>query len=321
MFELYQLRCFVAVAEELHFGRAATRMNLTQPPLSRQVQMLETVVGVRLLHRDKRRVTLTPAGRVFLTDARLILEHARGAVNRARMAERGEAGALSVGFTALASVSIMPRLVAATRAEHPGIALILREMLSTDQERRLLAGQLDLALLRPPVRHRELTSILVHREPLVLAAPKSWALDGAGTIGLAALHGQPFVMYSPDEAQFFFDLLTSLFHRTKTAPDVVQHAGTPYSILSLVGIGLGAALVPASAQRFPAPDVRFLPVDLPEDATIDLLVAWRLLNDNAALPPVIATIRNLVQSGLLEPDPAPPAYAMVSSGRKAGRKG
>lgn len=304
---LYQMRCFVAVAEELHFGRAATRMNLTQPPLSRQVQMLEAAVGVRLLDRDKRRVRLTPAGRVFLTDARLLLEHARGAVNRARMAERGEAGALSLGFTALASMSIMPKLVAATRDEHPGIALVLREMLSTDQERRLLAGQLDLALLRPPVRHRELTSLLVHREPLVLAAPSDWALDDTEAIGLHALHGQPFVMYSPDEAQFFFDLLTSLFHRTKTAPDVVQHAGTPYSILALVGIGLGAALVPASAQRFPAPNVRFLPVDLPGDATIDLLVAWRGLNDNAALPPVLATIRHMVRSGFLDPDMSPPA--------------
>lgn len=307
MFELYQLRCFVAVAEELHFGRAATRMNLTQPPLSRQVQMLEAAVGVRLLNRDKRRVSLTPAGRVFLTDARLLLEHARGAVNRARMAERGEAGALSLGFTALASVSVMPRLVTATRAEHPGIALILREMLSTDQEQKLLAGQLDLALLRPPVRHRELTSLLVHRERLVLAAPKGWDCHGAETVGLAALNGQPFVMYSPDEAQFFFDLLTSLFHRSKTTPNVVQHAGTPYSILALVGIGLGAALVPASAQLFPAPDVRFLPMDLPGDAAIDLLVAWRRANENPALPPVLATIRHLVQSGLLEPGLHPPA--------------
>lgn len=299
---LSQMRCFVAVAEELHFGRAATRMNLTQPPLSRQVQMLEAAVGVRLLNRDKRRVTLTPAGRVFLTDARLLLEHARGAVNRARMAERGEVGALSLGFTALASVSIMPKLVAMTRAEHPGIALILREMLSTDQEQRLLAGQLDIALLRPPVRHRELISLLVHRERLVLAVPKSWTLHGAETIELRVLHGEPFIMYSPDEAQFFFDLLTSLFHRTKTAPDVVQHAGTPYSILALVGIGLGAALVPASAQRFPAPDVRFLSLDLPADATIDLLVAWRRLNNNPALSPFIATIRSLVQSGLLDRD-------------------
>lgn len=206
---LSQMRCFVAVAEELHFGRAATRMNLTQPPLSRQVQMLEAAVGVRLLNRDKRRVTLTPAGRVFLTDARLLLEHARGAVNRARLAERGDAGALSLGFTALASVSIMPKLVAVTRAEHPGIALLLREMLSTDQEQRLLAGQLDIALLRPPVRHRELNSLLVHREPLVLAAPKDWVFPDAKPIELSALHGQPFVMYSPDEAQFFFDLLTA----------------------------------------------------------------------------------------------------------------
>lgn len=300
MLEFYQLRCFVAVAEELHFGRAAVRMNMTQPPLSRQVQMLEAATGVRLLHRNKRSVTLTPAGRVFLTDARLLLDSARAAVNRARMAERGEAGALSLGFTALASVSLMPRLVAAAREEHPGIALVLREMLSTDQEQRLLAGQLDLALLRPPVRHRELVSVLVHQERFVLAVPTDSTKWDRPGLNLRVLNGQPFIMYSPDEAQFFFDLLTGLFQQSGTVPDLVQHAGTPYSILALVGVGLGAALVPASAQLFPATNVRFLPIAMPSRATIDFLIAWRRLNNNPVLLPIVATIQRMAEAGLLE---------------------
>ncbi len=299
MFELYQLRCFVAVAEELHFGRAAVRMNLTQPPLSRQVQMLEAATGVQLLRRDKRSVSLTPAGRVFLTDARLLLSSARAAINRARMAERGEEGSLSLGFTALASVSLMPRLLAAAQADQPGVALILREMLSTDQEQRLLSGQLDLGLLRPPVCHRELVSILVHRETFMLAVPAESTLWDRPGLNLSDLSRKPFVMYSPDEARSFFDLLNGLFQRSGSVPDVVQHAGTPYSILALVGIGLGAALVPVSARLFPARNVRFLPISLPTHARIDFLATWRSLNDNPALPHFVATVERMIKADQL----------------------
>ena len=293
MFELYQLRCFVAVAEELHFGRAAVRMNMTQPPLSRQVQMLEAATGVQLLRRDKRSVSLTPAGRVFLTDARHLLNNARAAINRARMAERGEEGAISLGFTALASVSLMPKLLAAAQTDQPGVALILREMLSTDQEQRLLSGQLDIGLLRPPVCHRELASILVHRETFMLAVPAESTMWDRPGLNLSDLSRKPFVMYSPDEAKSFFDLLTGLFQRSGAVPDVVQYAGTPYSILALVGIGLGAALLPISAKFFPAKNVRFLTIKLPTHARIDFLATWRNFNDNPVLPHFVATIRRL----------------------------
>ena len=293
MIELHQLRCFIAVAEELHFGRAANRLDMTQPPLSRQIQALEAAIGVRLLHRNRRMVALTPAGRLFLSDARMLLDTLRGAMNRARMAQRGEAGALTLGFTALAAVSLIPNLVAAAQRSHPDIAVILREMLSTDQERQLLAGQLDLAILRPPVRSPELVSVRIQRERLVLALPMATADDWDAEAGLHALHGRPFIMYSPDEAQFFFDLLTGLFQQAGTAPEFVQHAGTPYAILALVGIGLGAALVPESARLLPAEGVRFRSIALPGHASVDFLLAWRRSNDNPALPTMIATVETL----------------------------
>ena len=299
MFELYQLRCFVAVAEELHFGRAAQRMNLTQPPLSRQVQMLEAEVGVRLLQRNKRVVRLTPAGRVFLHDARHVLERAQTAVNRARMAERGQDGALTLGFTALASVALMPKLVAAAREEHPGIALVLHEMLSTEQEQWLLAGQLDLGLLRPPVRNAELSSMLVHEEQFVLAVAGDSPLSRRPRLDLHALSGERFIMYSPEEAKSFFDLLTGLFQQAGVITDIVQYAGTPYAILSLVGAGLGAALVPASARGFPATNVQFLPITLPRRASIEFLIAWRRLNDNPALSCILRMVERLAQAGAL----------------------
>ncbi len=293
MFELYQLRCFVAVAEELHFGRAATRMNITQPPLSRQIQMLEASVGVQLLDRTNRFVHLTPAGRAFLNEVRSLLRHAQTAVTTARLAERGKLGAVSLGFTALGAVWLVPRLVAITRSEHPGIALVLREMLSTDQVQRLLTGQLDLGILRPPVSRPELDAELIHREALQLVVHRDDALARRKRLSVHDLHGHPFVMYSPDDARSFFDLLTGLFQQTGVAPDIVQHVGMPYSVLAMVDAGLGAALVPESARRFAPPDVAFLPIALPPHAAIELHVAWRRANDNPALPPLLDCVRRL----------------------------
>ncbi len=297
MLELYQLRCFVALAEELHFGRAAVRMNITQPPLSRQIQMLEATVGVRLLDRTNRFVRLTPAGRAFLNEARSLLGHAQTAVTTARLAESGRVGAATIGFTSLAAMWLVPLLVSAARSGLPGVALILREMLSTDQEQRLLTGQLDLGILRPPVHRPELETMAIHRETLVFALHRKDRLARRRRIGLPDIHGHPFVMYSPDDARSFFDLLASLFHQAGIVPDIVQHVGMPHAILAMVDAGLGAALVPASAQRLALPNVVFRPAALPAALSpqllIELHVAWRRANDNPALAPLLDIIRGL----------------------------
>ena len=303
--ELHQLRCFVALAEELHFGRAAARMNMTQPPLSRQIQMLEATVGVRLLDRTNRVARLTPAGRAFLNEARSLVEHARTAVTTARLAASGRAGAASIGFTALAALWLVPRLVVAARDSLPGVALILREMLSTDQVQRLLTGQLDLGILRPPVNRPELETAPIHREPLVLALHSSDRLARRKRVALQDLHRHPFVMYSPDDAGPFHALLTSLFQQAAVAPDIVQHIGMPHSILAMVDGGLGAALVPASAQRLALPDVVFRPVAAPAalapQLVIELHAAWRRANDNPAVPPLLESIRRLGREGVEPP--------------------
>lgn len=133
----------------------------------------------------------------------------------------------------------------------------------------------------------------------MLAVPAESTLWDRPGLNLSDLSRKPFVMYSPDEAQSFFDLLNGLFQRSGSVPDVVQHAGTPYSILALVGIGLGAALVPVSARLFPARNVRFLPISLPTHARIDFLATWRSLNDNPALPHFVATIERMIKADQL----------------------
>ncbi|TXM99895.1 LysR family transcriptional regulator, partial [Methylobacterium sp. WL122] len=159
MFDFSQLRCFATVAEELHFGRAAARLNMTQPPLSRQIQVLERVLDVQLLDRTSRSVRLTAAGRSFLPEAQRILRLAETATHVTRQVAAGRAGVLKLGFTAASAYDFLPRLVIAARAELPDVTLSLREMVTKDQVEELLGGRIDAALVRPPVTHPDLASV------------------------------------------------------------------------------------------------------------------------------------------------------------------
>src|SRR5471032_3088290 len=170
-FELRQLRCFVAAAEELHFGRAAARMNMTQPPLSRQIQLLEHVLGVKLLDRTSRAVKLTPAGRVFLLEARRILRLTESAALTTRRTASGEAGTITLGFTATSGYSFLPRLISACTSRLPNVTIALKEMVSSEQTEALLTGRIDVGLLRPPIERAEFTKFRILTEPLVAALP------------------------------------------------------------------------------------------------------------------------------------------------------
>ena len=171
MFELSQLRCFVAAAEELHFGRAALRLNMTQSPLSRQIQLLERILDVTLLERTSRQVSLTPAGRVFLIEARRIVRLAESAQLSARRVAKGDAGKVAIGFTAVSGYNLVPQIVAQARAALPNIDLELREMVTTDQVDALLTGLIDIGFVRPPLDRHEFDTACVLVEPLVVALP------------------------------------------------------------------------------------------------------------------------------------------------------
>lgn len=296
MFEFVQLRCFVAVAEELHFGRAARRLNMTQPPLSRQVQMLEHAVGAVLFERTSRSVRLTPAGRAFLPEARRLLRLAEGAALTARRVARGDAGAVALGFTAGASYAFLPRLVAAAAVAMPGVDLVLREMTTADQMEALAAGRLDAGLVRLPVDRRGVALARVAREALLLAVPEGHELAAAGAApGLRDLDRAPLVMYSPTEGRYFYDLVSGLFRAADVAPSYVQHISQVHTILALVSAGMGAALVPEAARNLRVRGVVLRELSPAPGAVAELHMVWRRDQDN----PAFRTFHDLVLPGLM----------------------
>lgn len=283
MFELSQVRCFVAVAEELHFSRAAERLNMTQPPLSRQIQLLEHHIGTRLLDRSSRAVRLTAAGKAFFPEAARILRMADEAAVTARRVAKGEQGALAIGFTAAFGYGLLPDLVRRLRERAPGISLTLKELVTTSQIEGLDSGQLDIGLMRPHARHGELETVLLATEPLMLAIPEREAGDWPEQPTLSCVHGKPFLMYSPYEARYFYQLLNNCFDAAGVVPDVVEHIGQIHTMLALVSSGVGVALIPAAAARLELRGVVLRTVLTEPLEPVQTICAYRLDNDNPIL--------------------------------------
>lgn len=293
MFDLSQLRCFVAVAEELHFSRAAERLHMTQPPLSRQVQLLEHAIGTALFTRSNRMVRLTPAGRSLLPEARTILRLSEHAGLTARRVGLGEAGAISVGFTAAAGYRFLPDAVARWRDAFPDIGLQLREMVSGEQLEALDAGRLDLGLLRPPITRDGLRSRCIVREPLVAALHVSHPLAASDALRLRDFDHLPLVMYSPDEARYFYDLVARIFSRHGVSPRYAQHVSQIHSVLALVRAGLGVALVPEAATSLRYEGIVYRNVTgLAPARPVELHMVWREDNDSPILPRLLALLLN-----------------------------
>ncbi len=289
MFELIQLRCFVAVAEELHFGRAAGRLNMTQPPLSRHIQVLERILRVELFHRSSRSVRLTAAGSAFLAEATRIVEMSDGAITTARAAAEGQRGMVSLGFTAASGYSFLPRFMGHVQSEMEGVRFLLKEMVSAEQMEALLTGRIDLGLLRPPVRRPELASQLVLRERFVVCSHSS-VPEHERPRRLADFDGLPLIMNAQDKARYFHDLLTGLFAQAKAEPRLVQHLAQIHSMLMLVSAGHGFALVPESSIRLHPEDVVFSPLEDCEPI-VELHAAWRHENNNPALGVLLQQLR------------------------------
>ena len=293
MFDLNQLRCFVTVAEELHFGHAAARLNMTQPPLSRQVQVLEHIVEAALLERTSRSVKLTPAGRSFLPEARRILKLAEEAAQIARRIATGKSGSLKIGFTAAAAYGFLPELVAACRTTLPEADLSLQEMVTGEQIEALASGQIDAGLLRPPIARPEFATRRVLAEALFAAVPRRHRLASAETVSIKDFDGQPFIMYSPSEARYFHDLLVAQFMRAEVLPRYVQHLSQIHSILAMVRAGLGVAIVPEAATSLRIADVKLRPLKLRNATPVELFMVWRRDHDNPLLPALVDIAGNI----------------------------
>jgi DNA-binding transcriptional LysR family regulator len=294
--ELSQLRCFVAVAEELHFGRAAKRLFMTQPPLSRQIQLLEHDLGVELLERSSRQVHLSAAGHSFLRDARQILAFAQQASTSAQRVARGEAGRLTLGFTAVSAYSMIPQLLAQAQHALPNVDLVLREMVSVAQVEALASRMIDIGFIRQVATRHALEYQLIQKEPLLVAMPPSHALAQKKKIDVSDLDQQPFIMYTPTEGRYFYDCIAGLFAAHGVTPEYVQHVGQTHTILGLVRAGLGLTIVPASAQELHFTGLEFRPLRQP-GYYAEIYLAWRTDNDNPALP----ALRNMISAHFANP--------------------
>lgn len=290
MFELSQLRCFVAVARELNFRRAAEHLHMTQPPLSRQIQLLEHDLNVKLLERTSRSVRLTAAGRSFFVEAQDLLKRAEAASLTARQAEAGQYGSISFGFIPVAAFHVMPRVIKAVAANAPRVHLMLHEMLTIEQIEALTAGRTDLGLMRLPRERERLELACIQRERFVLALYAGHPLEHKENICIEDLDGQPFVMYSPADGWYSYEILAPLFTYAKVQPKFVQYLGQSHSLLALVSAGVGCALVPRSSQVIGLPNIVFRSIELPEQAYVEVFLAWRKGNDS----PVVDIAKQII---------------------------
>jgi DNA-binding transcriptional LysR family regulator len=260
--ELRHLRYFVAVAEEAHFGRAARRLQIAQPPLSRQIQALEAELGFLLVDRSKRKVELTPAGKAMLTGARRVLEEVESAVREARRAATGETGRLVVGYPSSLAFSGLTELLRAFRARRPAVEIALRELPPQAQIAALADARIDVGFIRGPVDAPELVTECVRREPLVIALPLDHSLarrTARRAIALEELATEPFVSFPRERGPAFFDLLVGMCERAGFSPRIVQEA-PQLDLLSLVAAGFGVAIVPASLREVRRTDLVLRPI-------------------------------------------------------------
>ena len=291
-YTLEQLRGLVAVAEELHFGRAAARLRMTQPPLSRQIQKLEAAVGVHLLDRDNRRVALTPAGEAFLREARRILAIAEAAPDLAQRVSSGFRGLVRIGFTAGSTFGILGKLLNELERELPEVRIELSEMVTREQVAALATEDLDLGLARPPFDRDLFDSRLLHREALLLAVPNGHRLTRIeGPVDPAELATEPLIFHSQQQARYFYDLVVSV---VQVAPERVVHSVSQIlTMLWLVSADRGIAFVPASATLLGIPNVAFVPLATPVPEPVELHLLWPRQSHNPALARALAVLGRL----------------------------
>lgn len=286
--ELRHLRYFVSVAEESVVRRAAALLHIAQPALSRQIQQLEQEIGVALFRREKRRIKLTPAGAAFLARARAILSDAEHAVAAAKAADRGEVGDLSIGFVESAAFGMLPDAVKRFRRQLPGVNVALWELVTNQQLRALHERKIDVGFLRTPIDDSSIATRTVAREPLIAALPVVHRLARRSRIALSQLAGEPFILIPRTVGPNFFDQLVGACRRAGFGPKVAQEAVQMGTIVNLVAIGLGVALVPASLKNLRRSGVVYKRLTKPP--IIDLSMAWRIGDTNPTLQRFINSI-------------------------------
>lgn len=286
MIDIRQMRYFVVLAETLHFGRAAERLHLSQPPLSRQIAALEKELGVRLLERGSRHATLTHAGQRFLEDSRAVLASFDQACRNARLAQCGELGELSIGFMMHAGYTVLPGLARRYMASHPHVRIELREVVPGSLTDAVLTGRFDAGIMFSPGRIRGLETRPVHREQLCLAVPASHPLAGRALVRARDLNGEALIAAPSEVAPTLREVIVGYCRSGGFEPTIRLETQLQQTIVSLVAEGLGIALMPQSMSKLGIADVTFR--DLEDAPAIEHVVAWRPGNLNPALSPFLA---------------------------------
>lgn len=299
MIDLRQLRQFVAVAEELHFRRAAERLRMAQPPLSAAIRRLEAEIGAPLLVRSSRKVALTATGAVLLEEAHRVLATLESGLARTRLAASGRVGTLDLAF--LSNCAVLPAVLRAYRAASPDVDLRLFEASTADQVDRLLDGTADVGLLRPPGTPAPgLAFERVLRQELRLALPADHPLSRAATVALEDLAGADFVATPRDKGVGFHDSVLDICRRAGFTPRIVQRARQMHTVRALVASGIGVAFVPENPLDRAPPGVVLRPFTVAGSAdglAVDLLMAWNPLRRSATRERFLEVVREVVARG------------------------
>ena len=290
--ELRQLRYFVAVAEEMHFGRAARRLHMTQPPLSQAIQALEAQLGTSLFFRTRRSVALTAAGQTLLPEVQRLLQQIDGLASLAQSAAVGESGRLSVAFVPMADYSVLPQALREFRAVLPSVHLDLQEATTDIQIDLLASGRIDVGFLLPPLPEKlkaEVDYLPLTSEPLVLALPEGTALSKT-KMSLKRCADLPLIIFPRRMSPAFHDQILGCLREAGLSPRIGQEAIRMQTIVSLVSAGMGFALVPQSVSNMKRPGVEYRAL-LETSPWVEIGLAWR--RDNPS--PVLAAFLDLMR--------------------------
>ncbi|AQA03131.1 LysR family transcriptional regulator [Mycobacterium sp. MS1601] len=291
--ELRHLRYFRAVAEELHFGRAAQRLHIAQPPLSQQIRQLERELGVALLIRSTRNVELTPAGQAYLSRTIRILDSVDDAADLARRVAEGTTGRLVIGCVGSATYSVLPQLVRALGEQLPEVDVRVRgEMLAPAQLAALAAGEIDLALLRPPVVDPSLSTEIVRSDSLLVALPEGHRLSKRKGLSVTDLREENFVAHVGGGRSVMGSLLTTLCAEAGFTAKVRHEVEETSTLITLVAAGLGVAIVPSPTAALDIAGVVYRPLR-PRSLGVDLVAAWPTSAHDQLIRRVTTTLHDI----------------------------
>ncbi|HEX2545106.1 MAG TPA: LysR substrate-binding domain-containing protein [Ramlibacter sp.] len=291
--EFRHLRYFLALSEELHFGRAARRLHISQPPLSLNIRQLEESIGARLFHRTSREVRLTAAGRAFLPAARAMLEQAEESARHAREVEQGYEGRLRIGLVSSMLYRGLPDLLREFQVRHPQLRVMLRELNSHDQMMDVLQGRLDVGFVHTMRVPAEISRLLVASEPFLCCVPSGHPLAKARRLKLRRLQEEAFVMFSRDASPDYYERVLAICSDAGFYPEVRHEVRHWLSVVSMVAQGLGVALVPAALKVSGIPGAAFVPLEA-STARSEAFCVWRSADDNAGLQSFLGAVRAAV---------------------------